>query len=144
MAQLQNFKNHTRLFPPFHFVVMPILLLNLVWSIVHTSRHFSFGTLVNALVALALILLGFSARRFANTVQDRVIRLEMRLRMAQILPPDLRARIPDFSVGQLVALRFASDVELTDLARKVLDENLTKRAEIKKLVRDWQPDFLRA
>jgi len=84
------------------------------------------------------------ARMFALTVQDRVIRLEMRLRMQQVLPQDLRGRIPEFTVGQLVSLRFASDAELTALARKVLDEKLTDRKTIKKLIRDWQPDLLRA
>ena len=77
-------------------------------------------------------------------MQDRVIRLEMRLRMQQLLPADLRPRIPEFSVGQLVALRFASDQELPELARKVLDEKIEDRKAIKKLVKNWQPDFLRA
>jgi len=77
-------------------------------------------------------------------VQDRVIRLEMRLRLQQLLAQDLRVRIPEFTVGQLVALRFASDAELPDLARKTLDEKLTDRKAIKKMIRDWQPDELRA
>jgi hypothetical protein len=78
------------------------------------------------------------------TVQDRVIRLEMRLRMQQVLPGDLRGRIPEFTVAQLVSLRFANDEELPELARKVLDEKLTNRKAIKKLIRNWQPDLLRA
>jgi hypothetical protein len=78
------------------------------------------------------------------TVQDRVIRLEMLLRMQQMLPVDLRPRIGEFTVGQLVALRFASDAELPDLARKVLQDKVTDRKAIKQLVRDWQPDHLRA
>jgi len=86
----------------------------------------------------------FFARIFALKVQDRVIRLEMRMRLQQVLPPDLRGRIPEFAVGQLVALRFAGDAELPELARKVLDEKLTDRSAIKKMIRDWQPDELRA
>jgi hypothetical protein len=78
------------------------------------------------------------------TVQDRIIRLEMQLRMQQVLPPELRARIAEFSVGQLVALRFASDQELPGLAKKVLDEKLEDRKAIKQMVKDWQPDLLRA
>jgi hypothetical protein len=68
----------------------------------------------------------------------------MRLRLQQLLPADLRSRIPEFTVGQLVSLRFAGDAELPDLARKVLQDKVTNRKAIKQLVRDWQPDFLRA
>jgi hypothetical protein len=115
-----------------------------VWSIERVIHQHTFGTVVSLLVAIALLLLAFNARIFALTVQDRVIRLEMRLRLQQVMPPDLRARIPEFSIDQLVSLRFASDAELRELARKVLDEKLTDRKAIKKLIRDWQPDLLRA
>ena len=114
------------------------------WSIYRVVHAFSSGTVIGLLVAFALLVLAFTARIFALTVQDRVIRLEMRLRLQQVLPADLRARIPEFSTGQLVALRFASDAELPELARKVLQDNLTDRKAIKKLIRNWQPDFLRA
>ena len=90
------------------------------------------------------LVLAFSARIMALTVQDRVIRLEMRVRMQQVLPADLRPRIGEFTVGQLVSLRFASDAELPELSRKVLQDKLTDRKAIKQLVRDWEPDFLRA
>jgi Family of unknown function (DUF6526) len=143
MSQTQNFKNHTRFVPAFHFFVAPVFALNVVWSIVRVIRNFSFGTIVSLLVAIALFVLAFCARIFAMTVQDRLIRLEMRLRMQQVLPADLRARIPDFTLNQLVSLRFAGDAELPALARKVLDEKLTKRNAIKMLIQDWQPDLLR-
>jgi len=144
MSQTQNFENHARFSPPFHFFVVPVLLLNVVWSIVRVVRHFSWGTTEGLLVAIALLLLALCARIMVNTVQDRVIRLEMRLRLQQLLPPDLRARIQEFTVSQLVSLRFASDAELPELARKVLDEKLNDRKAIKKMIRDWQPDLLRA
>lgn len=144
MSQTQNFENHSKTVPLFHQVVLPILLLNLGWSIYRVARHVSAESVITLLLAVALILLALYARMFALTVQDRVIRLEMRLRLQQVLPPELRGRIPEFTVGQLVALRFASDAELPELARKVLDEKLTDRKAIKKLVRDWQPDLLRA
>jgi hypothetical protein len=99
---------------------------------------------MGVLMALALFMLAFFARVFALTVQDRVIRLEMRLRLAEVLPVDLRPRIPEFTVAQLVSLRFASDSELPALARKVLDEKLDNRKAIKQLVKDWQGDYLRA
>lgn len=144
MSKVQNFSNHAKFFPPFHFFVAPVLLINVIWCIVQAVRSFSIGTAFAVLVALALFVLAFVSRIMVLAIQDRVIRLEMRLRMQQILPADLRGRIQEFSVSQLVALRFAGDAELPELARKVLQENLTNRSAIKKMVRDWQPDFLRA
>jgi hypothetical protein len=144
MPQAQNFANHTKLVPMFHVVVLPILFINLVSSIIHAVRSFSAGSVVSFLTAVALVLLALYARMFALTVQDRVIRLEMQLRLQGLLPADLRPRIPEFTASQLVALRFASDTELPDLARKVLSENLSERKAIKQLIRDWQPDNLRA
>jgi hypothetical protein len=99
---------------------------------------------IDVLTAAALFLLCYYARIFALTVQDRVIRLEERLRYEKLFPEDLKARIPEFTRGQLVALRFASDAELPELARKVLSENLTDRKAIKQLVKNWRPDHLRA
>jgi len=144
MSEKQNFENHAKFFPLFHFVVAPILMLNVVWSIIVVIRHFSFGTVVSLLVAIALFLLALAARLMALKVQDRVIRLEMRLRLQELLQPELRMRIPEFTVDQLISLRFASDAELPSLAQKVLDEKLTDRTAIKKMVRDWQADPLRA
>jgi hypothetical protein len=142
--KVQNFANHARTVPTFHFVALPIFLFNIIWSIERVIHNFSLGTVVALLVAIALLLLAFNARIFALTVQDRVIRLEMQLRMQQVLTADLRPRIREFSRDQLVAMRFASDEELPELARKVLDEKLTDRRTIKKMVRNWQPDYLRA
>jgi hypothetical protein len=144
MSEKQNFENHAKFFPLFHFVVAPIFMLNIVWSIIVAIRHVSFGTIVSLLVAIALFLLALAARLMALKVQDRVIRLEMRLRLHELLQPELRARIPEFTVDQLISLRFAGDAELPALAQKVLDERLTDRAAIKKMVRDWQADLLRA
>jgi hypothetical protein len=144
MLMEQNYKNHVRLVPIFHYFVLPVLLINFVWSVRVAEHDFSADTVIAAVTALALILLAFSARRFALTVQTRLIRLEMKLRMQQVLPADLRARVLEFQPGQLVALRFASDAELPELARKVLDEKLTDQKAIKLMIRDWQGDFLRA
>ena len=99
---------------------------------------------MQVLLAAALFV-GFGlTRSFALKVQDRVIRLEMQLRLERLLSADMRARIPEFSIGQLVSLRFAGDAELPALARKVLDEKLQKRAEIKIQIINWQADDLRA
>jgi Family of unknown function (DUF6526) len=141
----QSFANHVRFVPAFHLVALPILLLNLGWSIyelVHT--WFSFGAVVGVLLAIALLLVALYARMFALTVQDRVIRLEMRLRMEKILPADLKPRVPEFTVDQLVALRFASDAELPELSRRVLEEKLKNRKSIKQMIKTWKADYLRA
>lgn len=140
----QNFENHARFFPLFHFVVMPLLIFNLIWSIVRALRHSTADTVVSVILAFALVLLALAARMMALTVQDRLIRLEMRMRFARLLPPDLQARANSLTVSQFVSLRFASDEELADLTRKVLADNLTDRKAIKRLVKNWQADLLRA
>jgi hypothetical protein len=94
-------------------------------------------------MALALLAIYFYMRVFALTVQDRVIRLEMRLRLKQILPEDLRERIGELTPSQLIGLRFASDAEMAELVREVLTNNIQEREVIKRKVRDWQADHLR-
>ena len=140
----QSFENHTKLVPPFHFFVLPVLAFNVVWSIYRLVHSFNAESVVSLVLALALVTHALFGRLFALSVQDRVIRLEMRLRMMQLLPQELRPRIPEFNVDQLVSLRFAGDAELPGLCRKVLDEKLTDRKTIKKLIQNWQPDNLRA
>jgi uncharacterized protein DUF6526 len=141
----QTFANHTRLFPPFHFFVLPVMLINFGWSIYRwKTLQFSVDGFVSVVVALALLVGFVSVRVFALSVQDRVIRLEERLRYERLLPADLQSRIGEFTVAQLVSLRFASDAELPALARKVLDEKLNERKVIKQLVKNWKPDYLRA
>ena len=141
----QNLGNHARFYPPYHLFVAPILLLNIGWTIYHLVKiGISFESVLGVLMALALFVLAFCARIFALTVQDRVIRLEMRLRLAEVLPADLRPRIPEFTIAQLVSLRFAGDAELPVLARKVLDNKMNDRKAIKQLVKEWQGDYLRA
>ena len=141
----QNYANHVKWVPAFHFFVVPVLLLNLgeaTYRIIHWG--FSFERLVGVLTATALVVLMFLARIFALKVQDRVIRLEERLRMERLLPADLKPRIGEFRPGQLVALRFASDEELPELARKVLNEKIQGTKAIKLLVKNWRADYLRA
>jgi Family of unknown function (DUF6526) len=96
------------------------------------------------LVAAALLLGMLYARLFALAVQDRVIRLEERVRYERILPEELRWRADELTVNQFVSLRFASDDELPQLMRKVLDDKLTERKAIKQLIKNWRPDYLRA
>lgn len=140
----QTFENHTRLVPAWHFVAAPILLLNFGFAISHLIKDHSTDNVVALLLAIALLILWAFSRLFALTVQDRVIRLEMRLKLASLLPAEMRSRIPEFTVAQLVSLRFASDEELPALAKKVLDEKINDRKTIKKMIKNWQPDELRA
>ncbi len=141
----QSFANHTRLYPTFHLVVLPLLLLNLIWSIYKPFRvGFSFTALVSILTALALLLLALTTRFMVMKVQDRVIRLEERLRLDRLLPNELRGRISELTVDQLVALRFASDQELPALAKRVLDEKMYDRKTIKGQIKSWRPDYQRA
>lgn len=140
----QSFDNHARLVPAYHLVAFPILALNFFWTVYRVIVAFSMDAVVSLLVAVALIILFLFARVFSLTVQDRVIRLEMKLRLQGVLPIDLRDRAAALTVKQLVALRFASDDELPDLCRKVLDGSLTDQKSIKKAIRDWQGDFVRA
>jgi Family of unknown function (DUF6526) len=145
MAQelTQNFKNHARFVPPYHFVAGPILAVNFVWTLIIAIRFRTFGSIVSFLVSIALILMFFCARIFALKVQDRVIRLEMQLRLQRLLTADLQPSIPSLTVNQLVALRFASDAELPGLVRKVLSDKIEDRKAIKQMIQNWQPDHLR-
>lgn len=150
-APSQSYANHRRFVPFYHYVTPLLLLINLGWSFVgiyHACRgggRFDRGnSVVQTLVAVALILMWFHLRSFPLVVQDRLIRHEMRARLGELLPVDLRARIPELSAGQLIALRFASDEELPALTRKVLDEKIVDREAIKRLISNWQADDLRA
>lgn len=143
-GRAQTYKKHTRWLPAFHFFVIPVLLVNFANAIRHLiaaqTRHEAFSVVV----AAALLTLGFLSRIQALTVQDRVIRLEMRLRLRGVLPPDLQPRIDELSHRQLVALRFASDAELTEIVREILNGKLRTSKEIKQRVKSWQADWLRA
>jgi hypothetical protein len=140
----QSFENHTRVVPAYHMGVLGIFAINLFWSLYRVVKYPSADTLVSLLLAAALILLFFYARTFALTVQDRVIRLEMQLRLRQLLPADLQSRIDDLTPKQLVALRFASDEELPALCRTVMNDKVVDQKSIKKMIKQWRPDHLRA
>ena len=145
MAEQQSFAHHTRWVPVFHGFILPVLAINFVNSIVRLVRfEFSVGGFIGVLTALALLALAVYGRVFALTVQDRVIRLEERMRMEKLLPADLQPRIGEFTREQLVALRFASDAELPALARRVLTDKVADRKSIKQMVQNWRADYLRA
>ena len=145
----QTFANHTRFDPWFHFFLLPVFGLLLILSIIHFIAHITEGGLRDQFHAVLLILLAvaflvavFKIRLYSLKVQDRVIRLEERLRLTSLLPEPLRSRIPELTEGQLVALRFASDAELPKLVERALSEKLSP-ADIKKAIQSWRPDYWR-
>lgn len=141
----QNFANHTKFVPAFHFFVLPVLLLNFGWAVYRWKVSvWSLDGAVWVLTSVAILLGFLMARVFALSVQDRVIRMEERQRCERLLPQDLQTRILELEPGQLVSLRFASDAELSGLTRKVLDEKIKNRKAIKQMIKNWKPDYLRA
>jgi ABC-type nickel/cobalt efflux system permease component RcnA len=138
----QSYANHTRLDPPFHFVLVPCILAAIVLSIILLVRHQRMASILWVLLALGLFLTAFKARAYALKVQDRMIRLEERLRLAMLLPEAARARIGELTESQLVALRFASDAELPALAMRALNEGMTSK-QIKTSIQSWRPDYFR-
>ena len=139
----QSFANHRKLVLQYHGVAFLLIVVNAGYAAWMTITRFSVANLMYLLLAIAVFLLFWYARVFATGVQDRVIRLEERLRLERVLPDALKPRIGDFTVAQLVGLRFASDAELPALAQEVLDQNIEGRDEIKKKVREWRADHCR-
>ena len=141
----QNLKNHARFYPPFHFFVLPMLLLNFIFSIYVTIRHWPEHWALHlwwiAMSIVFFVMAGLS-RGAALTVQDRIIRLEERLRLHALLPAEELNHINELSIKQLIALRFASDEELPALVRKTLTQNLEPRA-IKQSIVNWRGDYHR-
>ena len=142
-AQQQTFANHAKVVPAYHYFTFGLISAYLAYQIYVLVTDPSVGAAMAVVAAVALLMVGLWARVFALRVQDRVIRLEMHLRMLH-LAPDLSPRFGEFTVNQLCSLRFASDAELPELARKVLAEKLDDRTAIKKMIREWQPDMVRA
>lgn len=147
--QPQSFANHTRFDPLFHFFLVPVFAVGLVMSLIHFFAHLresdfrdNFHSALLILLAVALLLWLFKTRLYALRVQDRVIRLEERLRLMQLLPERLRGRIPELTESQLFGLRFASDAELAALTERALNEKLSRK-EIKRSVKSWRADYWR-
>ena len=146
MPEQQTYSNHTRWYPLFHFVVMPLLLLNFLE---HAVRIFTNSgperveQIFWTIFSLSLVLLGLAARTMALRAQDRVIRLEERLRYRDLLSPELAARASALPVSQIIALRFASDGELASMVERTLAGEFAKTKDIKMAIKDWRGDYLR-
>lgn len=139
----QTFQNHAKVVPAYHYVTFPLVAVYFVYRVYLLVTGVSLENAMGVVAATALLMIFFWARIFALKVQDRVIRLEMWLRLQQLVP-DVAPRFGEFTINQLCGLRFAGDAELPELARKVLAERLDDRTAIKKMIRDWRPDLVRA
>lgn len=138
----QNLKNHARFDPSFHFFLALVVFANLVVAIVYLVRYPRFPAAWLVVLSIAAIVLTFKLRLYSLKVQDRVIRLEERLRLQALAPPEWQGQIGRLSEDQLIGLRFAGDDEVVALARQALDENLDRK-QIKQRVRNWRADTWR-
>lgn len=145
MPEPQNYKNHTRFDPPWHFFIAPLLLINIgmaIYAVIHhwpDHAHLYGWWVVMAVVGLFAV---GKARAHSMVAQDRIIRLEEKLRYQTLLPADLLARSQALTVRQIIGLRFASDAELPALIQRALAENLSEK-QIKQSITTWRPDYLR-
>ena len=138
----QSYANYKRRHAPFHFFVIPVLITNTILAVVYLVRHPGLAAAWMVVLSLALLTLAFLVRINPLKAQDRVIRLEERLRLMALLPEPLRARIAELTEYQLVALRFASDAEISRLVEETLKENLSSK-DIKKRIQNWRSDYFR-
>lgn len=140
----QSYKNHARFYPLFHFFVLPVLIAYFLNTIRHVWYRPMRDTIFEMIVASALVAFAFATRAMVVAVQDRVIRLEMQLRLRTVLPASLQDNIAVLTHKQLVALRFASDEEMPSLIGEVLEGKLPTSRAIKQRIQNWQADHLRA
>jgi hypothetical protein len=138
----QTFANHARLDPLFHFIVLPVFGLSVIGGVIHFLWRPSVHSGVFFVISVAALIAVLKIRIYCLKLQDRVIRLEERLRLATLMPEPLRSRIPELTEAQLIGLRFASDGEVAKLAERALNEKLS-RADIKKAIQNWRPDYWR-
>lgn len=138
----QNLKNHGRLDPSFHFFLALVAMANLVIAIVYLVRHPQFHAAWLVVLSVAAIVLVFKVRLYPLKVQDRVIRLEERLRLQALAPPEWHTQIYKLSEDQLIGLRFAADDEVVELAKQALEHNLNRK-QIKERIKEWRPDTFR-
>jgi hypothetical protein len=143
-ATAQSYANHRRVFPLYHLFVLPVLITHVIVTMVASVRHPSLWNLWLVVVALGIVGGMVANRASTLIVQNRVIGLEMRLRLATVLPVELCQRIPELHLKQLVGLRYASDDELVGLVERCLRGELATADAVKREVRHWRPDYVRA
>jgi len=140
MPEQQTYANHLRFHPLFHFFTIPVFTINIFVTLYFLIRYPSLLHAWIFILSIALLVSCFLARYYGLRNQDRIIRLEERVRLTACLPPDLRGRINELSTGDLIGLRFCGDAEVADAVRAVLAGEYKGRAEIKKRVKSWRPD----
>jgi Family of unknown function (DUF6526) len=138
----QNLANHTRFDPLFHFFALPVVFLTVIVAIVHFVQRRSFFSAWLVVFVIAMVIVTVRARMNALKVQDRLIRLEERERIAGLVSEPLRSRIAELTESQLIGLRFASDAEIPALVQETLNKKLS-RSDIKKAIKNWRPDSFR-
>ena len=143
MKETQSYENHVRWYPLVHFVITPLLFINLFWQIYRLYQEQTLDRAESVLMAVVFLMISIAARLQALKAQDRIIRLEERLRYERVLPPDLAAQTDDLQLEQMLALRFASDAELSELVRRTLNGEFKSGKEIKQAVKNWRGDYLR-
>jgi hypothetical protein len=141
-TETQTYKNHGRLEPPFHLVLATVLVVNLVIVVAYAIKHLNMYTAWAVILSIAVWIPVLKLRMYPLKVQDRVIRLEERLRLQALAPIEWHAQIYKLSEDQLIGLRFASDDEVVELAKQALEEKLTRK-QIKERIRTWRPDYWR-
>jgi hypothetical protein len=138
----QNLKNHMRLDPPVHFVLFAVLAANVIFAVFHLIRHWGEAPIASSwflVLSLAVFIPFFKLRMYSLKVQDRVIRLEERLRLQGLAPAEWHAQIYRLTEDQLIGLRFAADDEVVELAKHALEQNLNRK-QIKERIKSWRPD----
>lgn len=143
-ARTQTYANHRRFFALYHYIALPIVALNVVYTAFLAFRAPNAGTIWSFVFAIGVASGVLAARTMVLIVQNRVIRLEQRLRLVALLPDHLRSRIVELNLSQLIGLRFASDAELASLVERCLGGELKNDEDVKKAITSWQADFLRA
>lgn len=143
MSTTQNYNNHVRWYPLVHFILSPLLIFNLIWQSVRLYQEPNWDRAESVLLAITLIILSVAARLQALAAQDRVIRLEERLRYSGLLSGDIAVRAEQLRTGQMIALRFAGDDELPELVQRTLNGEFKTNKEIKLAIKNWRGDYLR-
>ena len=136
----QNYDNHAKFIPIFHYIALPLLLVNFFGALFQVTQDITFYSFNQLGLSISLIVVAVFTRLFALKAQDRVIRLEEQLRRQTLLPDALKLRATRLTMEQIVALRFASDEELADLTQDALDNNTSAKA-LKQAVKHWRPDY---
>jgi hypothetical protein len=143
MPETQNLQNHARIHPPYHYVLAPILLIHLLWTLRALVAAPSLDTAEPFLLAIGLFVMGALARIYALKAQDRVIRLEETLRYREVLPGPIAAKAARLKTNQMIALRFASDADLPNLVERIDAGEIVEPKAIKLAISHWRPDYER-